>query len=106
MWVIFGKPGARPAREARRADLLGEGDQVVSQLVAGVGCGHPPGEPESESSALKRCSTPLVAGVWVGGADQLVDQPQNPLRQAKTDNVELKTMAERVGFEPTIELPL
>jgi hypothetical protein len=28
------------------------------------------------------------------------------LAPAKTDNPELETLAERVGFEPTIELPL
>ena len=34
------------------------------------------------------------------------DQREDPPRQAKTDAPELKTVAERVGFEPTIELPL
>ncbi|HKF77319.1 MAG TPA: hypothetical protein VKF59_14355 [Candidatus Dormibacteraeota bacterium] len=53
------------------ADLLGERNQVVAQLGAGGGGGHPSGEAERERGAFKRTS---VAGVWVGGVDELVDQ--------------------------------
>lgn len=64
----------------RLADLLCESDQVVPQLIAGAVAVMRAVRPERECRSFRR--TP-VAGVGVGGMDQLVDQDCADLNEVR-----------------------